>query len=1006
MLTGMDGNHDGGPRRLSYQASQAAFERPVGVINRSWDVDSVIALLHSLAAHRGGFKLSYRPPYTCKISGNQHVAPGGIRLDQTKHLRLGYGVNAQGSGYQCYVFFPKMRTQRRRPLYWVTDSVQRVWIDGIIIPALQRTCSSDVLQHHPSSFDDAYGKSSVKKELNHSGRWAPIDIRFTIPEEHLESFWEQVLELCECPRVPFTNVAPDAFSGPVLVAIAHGLKLQTKRATLSEVQHGFSESFTRCFNPEFVDREGMWVDVGIEDTPIAQRSTDATAQPITLLYKTGCLKEGWAEAFASPSHSSYRTKFTSFPQSGSKEAGNGTLELMSNNTIRGMGGVALCRAYNVTKELFNVPILGLKPFSNPQLEAAGYSEELITRWYQMNHPSAGKGNGVLRRGILNAILSTKRRLRGALHDSRDKQYGVRQEYRVTIDLFERLRGPGQPISVPIARMVQYNDTQEGVQEDMQGEPQERDRQKQHLPYYILPTREVIDFLSADINRWLFLLEVLISRADSSPGGPEPVEQEVQMINGVMVSALLRTLGLITAGDPRLYSSIWKDKSGWKDKGSARQQHRRHHRQRLDGLNLRRISEETGLIWYPDNVIEWEGDPTFLPGVMARLHLARNGLQRGLRVNKDIQVEITAEHIFMRRFRERVQDPEMPLKEKILLAAEIIIHTYTMDIIEELSLRWDADTAPLLTHRHRAHTVKEACQIRKRFTACLDHEGAHGMRGLYPAMIRKLVGSEPYMCSTRSTSTEKATCVTGTSNELGDDAWASKLEGLFTLKPLPDGKRRKWENANFRLAVRRLSEVIAHEIGAEVADQLVSVTAKHATAFLWIIPRYYADKLMVSRTPRSNQSVEIRQTITTNSRLQNINYISPELPHRVAYQFDAIQDHYCGVESLTEDKLHKKVRYIRKNCPPASLKVRTTVSQKGAMIPWPDRHYGIIPRLRRIIEFIEDMREEVVAVIGKDMDDEEEEGGGNSDDEERTDEEVEEDLSWGEEIRQRDIEDVR
>ena len=41
---------------------------------------------------------------------------------------------------------------------------QAAWVNNIVLPALKKSCTPDVYQHHPHSFADADYKAKVKEE--------------------------------------------------------------------------------------------------------------------------------------------------------------------------------------------------------------------------------------------------------------------------------------------------------------------------------------------------------------------------------------------------------------------------------------------------------------------------------------------------------------------------------------------------------------------------------------------------------------------------------------------------------------------------------------------------------------------------------------------------------------------------------------------------------------------------------------------------------------------------
>ena len=104
LLAGGDEN----PPKLSFLKSENRFKGPEIQIRRRWDIDSFIARVTTLAAHRGGFNLAYRPPFLRRITQNPRIRIQGYKVHKLKQLRLGEGLAAGGFGYECHVFFPHM----------------------------------------------------------------------------------------------------------------------------------------------------------------------------------------------------------------------------------------------------------------------------------------------------------------------------------------------------------------------------------------------------------------------------------------------------------------------------------------------------------------------------------------------------------------------------------------------------------------------------------------------------------------------------------------------------------------------------------------------------------------------------------------------------------------------------------------------------------------------------------------------------------------------------------
>ena len=97
---------DGYPPTLSFAKSESDRDPAV---QRTWDVDSVISRISTLAAHRETFNLSYYPKFKRRITSDMYTAINKCVPRSTKHLRLGHGELS--SNFHCYMFFPNMEVK-------------------------------------------------------------------------------------------------------------------------------------------------------------------------------------------------------------------------------------------------------------------------------------------------------------------------------------------------------------------------------------------------------------------------------------------------------------------------------------------------------------------------------------------------------------------------------------------------------------------------------------------------------------------------------------------------------------------------------------------------------------------------------------------------------------------------------------------------------------------------------------------------------------------------------
>lgn len=205
-------------------------------ISRRYDIDSFFGVINNLAVYAGGFSFAYNPQFLRRITQNPYLRFKGYQVQELKQLRIGQGRGAGGYGYDCHVLFPNMPVASTTHL---TNSEKKTWIDHIVVTALRLTCSDDIVQYHPRSYENAsLCKANVKREFHPHGLEAVIEARYDIPEENQRAFWTEVCTLCG--RFP-------EFTNPVLFISGHGLKLLTKRDSVLQARDAFWAHLNQCF---------------------------------------------------------------------------------------------------------------------------------------------------------------------------------------------------------------------------------------------------------------------------------------------------------------------------------------------------------------------------------------------------------------------------------------------------------------------------------------------------------------------------------------------------------------------------------------------------------------------------------------------------------------------------------------------------------------------------------------------------------------------------------------
>ncbi|MCJ1422055.1 hypothetical protein MMC32_008424 [Xylographa parallela] len=431
---------------------------------------------------------------------------------------------------------------------------QRSWIDNIILPALRASCPDDVLQHHPRSFNEVLRKAGIQGENTLHGQHQDLDLRYCVPERCLNEFSNQVLHRCN-------NQA--GYQNAFYVISAHDLKLTTKRPSLLQCRTDFINILTQCFEYSSVTFPTVdcWLDLGHEDTPSA-----TTGHAVTLLRKRACLS-AWSKLFSCPKSSAHHLACDTYPWAGTWMAGTATITLKEQNSLHTV--MSYNKSYNLHKNIFTTPLKNYLPFDNPQFEAER---------------------------IVLALCRTKQRLAESLAASTDTNFGIRQEYRIRMDVLEKLneqtgesftngqiypplttsspcRSPGSStiartdvndnmaVSLPMSPTGNMAHTSEpqspagnirqqsdpyniaGTSIPNQLSEDDESSRSSHMPYWIIPTRVANNFCKAQRSRWLFYLEVVASRVIRGRADKPPSNRARQLLEGRMVVVVLRMLQL-------------------------------------------------------------------------------------------------------------------------------------------------------------------------------------------------------------------------------------------------------------------------------------------------------------------------------------------------------------------------------------------------------------------------------------------------------------------------------
>ena len=534
----------GGEQRphLRLEASQEIAP----IINRTWDVDSIILWATCLSINRGLY-LSYFPTPVRNLQTNLHVFHQGQALNRIPHLRLGNG--RQSPEFDVLVLFPGMAHASRTTSFLRTDE-HRLWVNRFLLPAIREVCPQDVIQYHPRSFEDAESKTYSRRRETCSGRVRNnMDMHHYLPPEYLEDIWRHVSQNAELSEL-------NQFHGLFIVLSAKNIKLAGRSSSFQECRAKVIDHLCQVLDWDKADLSNTWIDVGLEDTAASGNST--------FLMKSHCLP-AWVASMRY-SKQSPLVAAECFNWNLTSQAGSARVETRKTHPLR-KGGIPYAQRYNVNKDLFSTASKrdhGL--FGEPPLEGMACPPSLLDAWIvaARQHRNSGQATTSktakqLRR-LRKVFEAMKYRIGRALDSALTASFSAREEYRISWELF------------------------------LDVEPSAAGPSGGHRPFWILPTSHVNEFMRWEFNRWISAIEFVRLR-----GTLRDSTWEGHQRNMIMATILLRSLkASINCHHVAKRSQMFKDK------------YKNQKGEYLRGLNFESSMRDTGLAWLPRDLFNWGG----------------------------------------------------------------------------------------------------------------------------------------------------------------------------------------------------------------------------------------------------------------------------------------------------------------------------------------------------------------------------------------------------------------
>ena len=356
----------------------------------------------------------------------------------------------------------------------------------------------------------------------------------------------------------------------------------------------------------------------------------------------------------------------------------------------------------------------------------------------------------------------------------------------------------------------------------------------------------------------------MSHAHPDPLGRYPfVSHEEQVINGVLLSGIMRTFRLmLSSATPASIPSVWMEKS---KKGKL-------------GLNYQQSVQDWGLAWLPDALMEWSHPPRFSNTALSCLSLVHNAFQRSFIKTSGIQGLISRENRVSQFFREHlrahrnhpVDSPEnkRAVTAALTLGANLIVQAYILDVFELLSAR-----VPSAAPEKRSYRLQ---RIRQFLAPLQIPEERQGLRGLHYTMLATLLGKPPTIIKPRATKSAGKKITQFPKFNTG--LWRDKVAGLFMHDEVdammdpslgrPATDRRKWNDLPYRQKLRQFLGYVAAEFDDSTQlSRFIETVKAQAVAKLWIIARWDGESLAPMRKKMAGD---------TATNLERTGWLIPEV----------------------------------------------------------------------------------------------------------------------------------
>jgi hypothetical protein len=482
----------------------------------TFDIDSTCCFPTSLGFARQGINWLPKVHPILNLTGNIHFGlkvPGHtnrgnaseryVPLHKIPHYCFGsvIGMNE----LLMFIFFPCLHEDSdHEHSTYLSHRDQELWLDAILLPSISKVIgSSNILQHYPASARitevNSVAVSAERLARKESAREQLL--KHPIQPQYLDPLWTLILETIE------ENPGFCQFRGAMLFLNAKNTKLEFSHPSLTQAYEVWEQRWSDAANPDFYNKDRTYVDlakqVTSEDSALPYDQIPEDHEAEVFLWKKCCLD-------------AYSKMRVVLNPDGSKARGNPKRTTYAWAMMRDTMGQTLFAApqgaetkdgliYSQFYGLIKTPFDSAKVyvFDNDSVENLALDPGYIRSLQQEG------GGSTFSKGVCEfAYLHSKKRAHANLLDNRWKSYGVREEHRISLSMMEEIH-------------------QQWVQWDLY-DADDVGGISLPLPYYIVPTTDLFDFLYAQINKYCFLFEHILAHTAKTYSLPETMVMVVAL----------------------------------------------------------------------------------------------------------------------------------------------------------------------------------------------------------------------------------------------------------------------------------------------------------------------------------------------------------------------------------------------------------------------------------------------------------------------------------------------